>query len=99
MLKTDEVCKEINQDLTKKLQDVGVLCERYCKLDCPVDTGALRASIGSIVYPYEGKVIIYANTDYAVLVHEGHGNYEGVKYLEQPIMDHLIEIRQTLWGR
>lgn len=96
MLRTDEVCREIEQTLTNGLNDIGILCASYAKEECPVDTGILRASIDSVIYEEDGKVVIYANTDYAEKVHEGHGAYSGVPYLENAVMMHLPEIRQLI---
>lgn len=99
MLRINEVCSEIDAALTKNLQDAGVLCERYAKLECPVDTGVLRASIGSVAYPLEGRMMLYANTEYAAAVHEGHGKYKGVKYLQNAVLEHIPEIREVLLRR
>lgn len=60
----------------KELTKVGELATMYAKLFCPVDQGALRASIH---YSIEGgspetmSVRIGSNLDYALSVEEGHG--------------------------
>lgn len=96
MLKTDDVCSQIKQELLENLQDVGVLCSNYAKEECPVDTGILRASIDSLLYAEDGKAIIYANTDYAEKVHEGHGKYAGKPFLENAVYNNLEDIKARM---
>lgn len=109
MLRTDEVCNEIMDELSRNLQDVGTLCTNYAKIECPVDSGILRSSIdnqvitrnaiGKIVHNEEARVVLYANTDYAAIVHEGHGYFQGVPYLENAVYNNLAEIRAILAGK
>lgn len=54
------------KSITRK---VALLAERYSKLNTPVDTGRLRASISSDIRPMQATVSTHTN--YARYVHDG----------------------------
>ena len=42
---SDKVIKATNEQIEAALEAIGLQCEGYAQLDCPVDTGLLRNSI------------------------------------------------------
>ena len=38
----DEVLKELEERIPKALEAIGMQCENYAKMNCPVDTGLLQ---------------------------------------------------------
>lgn len=49
---TDEFLRKLEEAVDLALEECGSECERYAKMECPVDTGLLR---NSITYALHGK--------------------------------------------
>ncbi len=67
---------ELNKELHKIIEEFALLTERYAKQVTPVDTGRLRASIGtgfliSSGITQGGVARVAPHTNYALFVHEG----------------------------
>ena len=91
-----------NVDLVKNASDaaikraltiIGLDCENYAKANAPVDTGALRNSITSVVLDDENAVEIGSNIEYAPYQELGTSRMqacnEGQGFLRPAINDHL----------
>lgn len=74
---TEEVKNAINSALVAALVEIGISCERFAKLACPVDTGRLRNSITYAIASSEKAVYVGTNVEYAYSVHEGTGPNRG----------------------
>ena len=57
-----------NQMVEKALEAMGLQCEKYAKMLCPVDTGRLRNSITHDVRMDEEAVYVGTATEYAPYV-------------------------------
>lgn len=81
-------------DLTAKLREIildfAYLVESYSKQVTPVDTGRLRASIGTSLFTTGIGAIVQPNTHYAGFVHEG------TKYMRaRPYMQWGVDFAKT----
>ncbi len=54
------------------LRDIRDAAERQARTDCPVDTGAMKASIYSDLDGSTGVIEVGARVDYALYVEMGH---------------------------
>jgi HK97 gp10 family phage protein len=70
---TLKVKAELLKNINKGLEAVGLYAEGEVKRRAPVDTGDLRSSVASEVYP--DKVRIGSDKNYAVYVEMGTGLY------------------------
>ena len=84
--------------LDNKLERVGQFGENTAKENCPVDKGILRASIFH-TDPVNHSIKVGTNIDYAIPVHEGHGNFTGKPFLKDAVYNHIAEIQNILGGR
>lgn len=64
-------------DMTHKMDKACLVVENQAKMDCPVDTGALRASINHEVDLEPDAIVgrIGSNLEYAPYIHNGTGIY------------------------
>ena len=70
--------------------------ERDAKINCPVDTGILRASITHILDPSTLSATVGSNVEYAAAVELGT-QYQGAKsYLYPAIRDNRDNIKQDI---
>lgn len=71
--KYDKFLKDAPNKMARIMQNViykgALLVERFSKINAPVDTGRLRASISTEIHPMQATVSTHTN--YAVFVHEG----------------------------
>lgn len=70
-----EVLSELHLACNRALERCGSLAASYARMLCPVDTGALRNSIGHDVATLEKAVYIGTNQEYGVYVEMGTGKY------------------------
>jgi len=70
--------------LREAIMGYGLLVERGSKMFSPVDTGRMRASIGTSmgIMRRDVKAIIQPNVDYAVYVHEGTRYMKGRPFMK-----------------
>lgn len=74
---------DIAKLLREQINSIALRVERYAKQLTPVDTGRLRASIGTSWTIQGLGAIIQTNTDYAVYVHEGTRYMRGRPFMER----------------
>ena len=67
-----EVINAKNQMVEKALEAMGLQCEKYAKMICPVDSGRLRNSITHDVRMDEEAVYVGTAVEYAPYVEYGH---------------------------
>ena len=84
--------------LDSRIERVGQFVENTAKENCPVDKGILRASI-SHTDSVNHSTTVGTNVDYAIPVHEGHGNFTGKPFLKDAAYNHVAEIKNILGGR
>lgn len=70
---SDKVIKATNEQITKALEECGLLAEGYAKLLCPVDTGALRNSVTHQVW--KDEMHVGTALEYGIYVEMGTGKY------------------------
>jgi len=72
-----EVLKALEDNAFRALTECGLVAEGYAKLNCPVDTGSLRNSIGNKVVDEGEEIACYigTNMEYAPYVEFGTGQY------------------------
>ena len=75
---SEEVKSAMHDALIRALEKIGMTAEKYAKRLCPVDTGALRNTIAFKVEPDEQAVYVGSNSEYAVYVELGTGEYSEV---------------------
>ena len=56
-----EVAEAIDKAVAAALEEMGLACEGYAKLACPVDTGRLRSSITHMTKPSDNAVYVGTN--------------------------------------
>ena len=78
--------------VTKALEMIGMQADNYARMECPVDTGRLRASIN---HAQQGKdtEVIGTNVEYAAYVEFGTSKMAAQPYLKPAAMDHSAEYR------
>lgn len=67
-----EVMSAKDKATMKALEMIGLQCEKYAKMKCPVQTGRLRNSITHDVRMDEETVYVGTNVEYAPYVEFGH---------------------------
>jgi HK97 gp10 family phage protein len=98
--------KESPEKIGRAMQDIirkaSLLVEREGKINAPVDTGRLRASISTDIFPLSAEV--HTNVNYAIYVHEGTRHmrarpfmYDAVRSVESQMGDLVTaEIKKVL---
>lgn len=84
-----EVMEAIGQALGEAMEEIGQRAEGYAKQIVPVDTGALRDSIGHEAT--DDSVTIYADRPYAAFVCLGTSKQKPQPYLRPAVLDHTQE--------
>lgn len=76
-----------NPELFKTVQDeiykFAFNIERYAKQLTPVDSGRLRASIGTSLFIGQLGAVVSTNTEYAVYVHDGTRYMRSRPFMEE----------------
>ena len=75
------------------LEMIGMSCEAYAKMKCPVDTGRLRNSITHQVSIGEKAVYVGTNVEYAAYVEMGTQHMKPQPYLKPAAEGHLAEYK------
>ena len=92
-----DVFNQLMDTLDQRIEKCGQLVENTAKENCPVDKGILRASINHTDVENHSTTI-GTDIEYAVVVHEGHGKYQGVPFLQDAANLHIGEIKDILGG-
>ncbi len=84
------------QQIAVALEAIGLLCEGYAKMKCPVDTGNLRNSITHTVNVEEQAAYIGTNVEYAAFVEMGTSKMKAQPYLKPAVVDHTDKYKQMV---
>ena len=84
-----EAMDAIRQVVGEAMEEIGQRAEGYAKQIVPVDTGALRDSIGHEAA--ESSVAIYADRPYAAFVELGTSRQRAHPYLAPSVLNHTQE--------
>ena len=90
----DAVRDALPDAVEKALEAIGLQCEGYAQLNCPVDTGRLR---NSITHQVEGDTAyVGTNVEYAPFVEFGEYEHKVGQshFLEHAVADHTDEYKQ-----
>jgi hypothetical protein len=110
-LKLQEKAREINEMLTRTVQEVIERVFAESQILVPVNTGALKASGKVVKEPssnngaFVGSYVTYGDgmVDYAVKVHEDLGMYHKAptqaKYLEAPLLQNKDVLENLIRSR
>ena len=90
---TKEVIAAKDTAVEQALEAIGITCEAYAKLLCPVDTGRLRNSLTHDVRKEQECVYVGTNVEYAPYVEMGTSRSRAQPYLEPAVKDHLDEYK------
>ena len=88
--------KATTQQIAIALEAVGLLCEGYAKMKCPVDTGNLRNSITHTVGVEEQAAYIGTNVEYAAYVEMGTSKMKAQPYLKPAVVEHTDKYKQIV---
>lgn len=98
---SDTIKKEVQEAIETAMEQIGISAETYAKMNCPVDTGRLRASISHD--SDENTVIVGTNVEYAKYVELGTSKMKPRPYLKPAMQNHVNEYKQIianeLWRR
>ena len=83
-----------SEAIARALEAIGLQCEGYAKMLCPVDTGNLRNSITHTVSADEQAVYIGTNVEYAAYVEFGTSRMRAQPYLQPAVYDNTEEYKQ-----
>ena len=89
----EEAIKAKAEAITKALEEIGLVAERYAKGYAPVDTGRLRNSISHQVSQEESAVYIGTNVEYAPYQELGTRYQSGTPFLRPAVENHLDEYK------
>ena len=78
----------------RALTTIGMLAERYAKMECPVDTGRLRNSISWAVL--DNSVYIGTNVEYAPYVELGTSKQKAQPYLKPAVEKHVSQYKRVV---
>ena len=81
--------KAVNASSKVAMTTIGLLAENYARIECPVDTGALRNSITSVAD--DESTTIGSNILYAPYVELSTVKMKAQPFLRPAIEDHLNE--------
>ena len=85
-----------DQAIERALEAIGLQCEGYAKMLCPVDTGNLRNSITHTT-DAEGKVeYVGTNVEYAAYVEFGTSKTRAQPYIQPAVYNHTDEYSQMV---
>ena len=85
-----------NEAIERALEAIGLQCEGYAKMLCPVDTGRLRNSITHSVDASEQKVYVGTNVEYAAYVEMGTSRMRAQPYLQPAVTNHADEYSEMV---
>lgn len=91
-----EVAEAIDKAVAAALEEMGLACEGYAKLACPVDTGRLRSSITHITKPSDNAVYVGTNVEYGPCVELGTVHMAARPFLKPAAADHADAYRAIL---
>lgn len=91
-----EVAEAIDKAVASALEEMGLACEGYAKLACPVDTGRLRSSITHMTKPSDNAVYVGTNVEYGPCVELGTVHMEARPFLKPAAADHADAYRAIL---
>ena len=91
---SDKVLKAKDAGTQKALEMIGLQCEKYAKLQCPVDTGRLRNSLTHETRVQEESTYIGTAVEYAPYVEMGTSRMRAQPYLKPAVNDHRDEYKQ-----
>lgn len=94
-----EVAEAIDKAVAAALEEMGLACEGYAKLACPVDTGRLRSSITHMTKPSDDAVYVGTNVEYGPCVELGTVHMEARPFLKPAAADHADVYREILRRR
>ena len=91
-----EVAEAIDKAVAAALEEMGLACEGYAKLACPVDTGRLRSSITHLTKPSDNAVYVGTNVEYGPDVELGTVHMAARPFLKPAAADHADAYRAIL---
>lgn len=91
-----EVAEAIDKAVAAALEEMGLVCEGYAKLACPVDTGRLRSSITHMTKPSDNAVYVGTNVEYGPCVELGTIHMAARPFLKPAAADHADAYRAIL---
>ena len=91
-----EVTEAIDKAVVAALEEMGLACEGYAKLACPVDTGRLRSSITHMAKPSDNAVYVGTNVEYGPCVELGTVHMAARPFLKPAAADHADAYRAIL---
>ena len=91
-----EVAEAIDKAVAAALEEMGLACEGYAKLACPVDTGRLRSSITHMTKPSDNAVYVGTNVEYGPCVELGTVHMAARPFLKPAAADHADAYRAIL---
>lgn len=94
-----EVAEAIDKAVAAALEEMGLACEGYAKLACPVDTGRLRSSITHMTKPSDDAVYVGTNVEYGPCVELGTVHMAARPFLKPAAADHADVYREILRRR
>ena len=90
---TREVISAKDAAVAKALEMIGLQCEKYAKLLCPVDTSRLKNSITHEARPSEEAVYVGTAVEYAPYVEYGTYKMKAQPYLGPAVSGHTGEYK------
>ena len=94
-----EVAEAIDKAVAAALEEMGLACEGYAKLACPVDTGRLRSSVTHMTKPSDNAVYVGTNVEYGPCVELGTVHMAARPFLKPAAADHADVYREILRRR
>lgn len=91
-----EVAEAIDKAVAAALEEMGLACEGYAKVACPVDTGRLRNSITHMTKPSDNAVYVGTNVEYGPCVELGTVHMAARPFLKPAAADHADSYRAIL---
>lgn len=91
-----EVAEAIDKAVAAALEEMGLACEGFAKLACPVDTGRLRSSITHMTKPSDNAVYVGTNVEYGPDVELGTVHMDARPFLKPAAADHADAYRAIL---
>lgn len=70
---SSEILKELQRNMNRALEEIGLQAQKYAIMKTPTDTGNLKNSISHLVK--EDSVYIGTNVEYGIYVELGTGRY------------------------
>lgn len=93
---TDAVLRELDADIGRALEKIGLVAEGYAKRLCPVDTGRLRNSITHAIDADGKAAVIGTNVEYGPAVELGTSRQKEQPFLRPAAQDHMDVYRRLL---